>query len=60
MDKARALASLDKMKDVDVDFYKKNVEIVEKCYGVVKDQSDPCETALLLITCEKQEADRVS
>lgn len=60
MDKAGALASLEKLKESDAEFYEKSVKIAEKCYGSVTDESDPCETALFLATCEKQEAEKVS
>lgn len=60
LDKASGLKHLEQFKDVDAELYGKAVQMLEKCYGAVPDEDDPCDTALSFVICVKTTAEEVS
>lgn len=60
LDKANGIAKLDVFKDVDADLYGKAKQLLEKCYGTVVDEADPCDTGLNFAVCVKTSAAEVS
>ncbi|KAK4886227.1 hypothetical protein RN001_002498 [Aquatica leii] len=59
INKAGALAAVEKLKDIDEDYYNKIKQIVEICMRKVKDLSNECETAVAMFKCSQAEKEKV-
>ncbi|KAK4886228.1 hypothetical protein RN001_002499 [Aquatica leii] len=59
INKTGVLAAIEKLKEIDQDYFGKIKQVVEICMGKVNDLSNECETAVAMFECGEIEKDKV-
>lgn len=59
LDKNGGEADLAKLKEADEDLYNKAIQVLDKCFEIVEDEEDPCDTALNFAICAHMTAKEV-